>query len=544
MAQSDKRTSRDERPPDWRGADEPPPHGSAEPYRNGHDHSMEARAPAGFRQRPHSIDAEQGLLGAILSNNEAYARVSSFLRQEHFFEPVHGRIFAAIKRLVDAGRVADHVTIKEQFDQDQDLRELDGAQYLARIAYAAQTILNAEDYARHLLDLAIRRGVIAVAEAAANRAYDPSEPTTAGQQLEDVRQQLEKLGGEAGATGHHRAFAYLGHDDMADVLPLRAFIVDRWVPVGCLTSLYGSGGTGKSFLALMMAMCVASGRDWLGFPCEKAPVLAVMCEDDADELRRRRNKIARALQITQQDIEDRLMLVPRVGEPNALMEFPGGVATRTPLFERILAEAKRTGARLIILDNAAQLYGGNENDRAQVTAFLNAVAGIGAQTNGSVVLLGHPPKMANVEFSGSTAWDAVTRSRIWFKRADEEEIPGAPERYTLELVKSNYEKRFGVVLEENGNGIVQYVEELVRSKKAKQTSSDKTREAIHSLFVAYRRAVALEEIVTEAIRRGIVADADKGTAAWRDRCRTIRAHIQKHRDTIEERSDGCYAIKP
>ncbi len=58
--------------------------------------ALEARAPAGFRTQPHNIEAEQALLGAILINNEAYHRISEFLRPEHFYEPVHGRIFEAM----------------------------------------------------------------------------------------------------------------------------------------------------------------------------------------------------------------------------------------------------------------------------------------------------------------------------------------------------------------------------------------------------------------------------------------------------------------
>ncbi|HEX8374849.1 MAG TPA: DnaB-like helicase N-terminal domain-containing protein, partial [Geminicoccaceae bacterium] len=47
-----------------------------------------------FRIQPHNIEAEQAVLGAILVNNEAFHRVGEFLKAEHFYEPVHGRIFA------------------------------------------------------------------------------------------------------------------------------------------------------------------------------------------------------------------------------------------------------------------------------------------------------------------------------------------------------------------------------------------------------------------------------------------------------------------
>src|ERR671918_678869 len=136
--------------------------------------ALDARTPVGFRTQPHNIDAEQALLGAVLVNNEAYHRVGEYLRPEHFYEPVHGRIFEAVTRLIERGRLADHVTLKVAFDQDEGLRDLDGARYLARLARAAETILNAEDYGRLLHDLALRRGLIHVGEATVNKAYDPT----------------------------------------------------------------------------------------------------------------------------------------------------------------------------------------------------------------------------------------------------------------------------------------------------------------------------------------------------------------------------------
>lgn len=341
-------------------------------------------------------------------------------------------------------------------------------------------------------------------------------------------------------------FSYIENDDLSADVPKREFLVERWVPVGCVTSLYGSGGTGKSFLALMMAMCVAAGKKWLGFDCAQAPVLAVMCEDDEPELRRRRNKIARALGISAADVAHRLWIAPRVGEMNALMEFPNGVATRTPLFERIILEAREVQARMIILDNAAQLFGGNENDRAQVTAFLNACAGIANATSGAVLLLGHPPKTANVEFSGSTAWDAVVRSRMWFKRIDDEEeaVPGAPERYTLELVKSNYEKRFGIELHENPHGIVEYAGDLVKTKKTRETSADRVFSALRSLFETHRRAITQDEIVEECIRIGMYGESEAGSPARRKQQQRVREAMHAKRNDIDAREDGSYALKP
>ena len=73
---------------------------------------------AGYRSPPHNLEAEQALLGAILVNNAAYHRVAEFLRPEHFANAVHGRIFAAIGKLIERGQIANPVTLKNYFDQD------------------------------------------------------------------------------------------------------------------------------------------------------------------------------------------------------------------------------------------------------------------------------------------------------------------------------------------------------------------------------------------------------------------------------------------
>ncbi len=110
-----------------------------------------------LRTPPYNTEAEQALLGAILINNGAYLRVSEFLQPEHFGNAMHGRIFAAVGKLVERGQIASPVTLKNLFDQDGALTEIGGAQYLARLATAAVTIINAEDYGRAIYDLHIRR---------------------------------------------------------------------------------------------------------------------------------------------------------------------------------------------------------------------------------------------------------------------------------------------------------------------------------------------------------------------------------------------------
>ena len=93
------------------------------------------------------------------------------------------------------------------FDEDEALRELDGARYLAGLARAAETILNAEDYGRLLHDLALKRGLIHVGEEVVNRAYDPAAPETGRDQIESAEQQLFMLAQEGEVEGGFQGFA-------------------------------------------------------------------------------------------------------------------------------------------------------------------------------------------------------------------------------------------------------------------------------------------------------------------------------------------------
>src|SRR3954462_2960189 len=112
-------------------------------------------APYERLQPPANIEAEQGLLGAILVNNSAYSRVSDFLQAEHFAHPVHGRIFAAVGNLIARGAPADPVMVKAAIGDDETVIPLGGtAQYLAKLITAAVTVINAEHYARAIIETA------------------------------------------------------------------------------------------------------------------------------------------------------------------------------------------------------------------------------------------------------------------------------------------------------------------------------------------------------------------------------------------------------
>src|ERR1051325_5181970 len=139
---------------------------------------------------PANTEAEQALLGAILINNAAYSRVGEFLMPEHFANAVHGRIFAAIGKLLERGQIANPITLKNLFDQDGALAEIGGAQYLARLAEAAVTIINAEHYGRTIHDLHLRRELITIGQDVVTEAFRHDLDDPAVSQIERAASKL------------------------------------------------------------------------------------------------------------------------------------------------------------------------------------------------------------------------------------------------------------------------------------------------------------------------------------------------------------------
>ncbi len=145
-------------------------------------------------QLPANIPIEQNLIGAILINNAAYGRVSEFLLPEHFFEPVHRRLFEAIGKLIERGAPVDPVSLKNLFDQDASLVDIGGAQYLMRLAKSAVSITNVPFYGRTIHDLYLRRQLIAIGQDVVTEAFRQDLDDLAPAQIERATQKLFELG--------------------------------------------------------------------------------------------------------------------------------------------------------------------------------------------------------------------------------------------------------------------------------------------------------------------------------------------------------------
>ncbi len=162
--------------------------------------------PAEPEALPQNVEAEQQLLGAILTNNEVFDRVSSFLKPDHFFEPTHARIYEIAAARIQKNALASPVTIKAFLEDDPGLKELGGPGYLARIAGAAISSFAARDYAQMIYDLAVRRELIRLGREISSKAARVDVASEPREQIVEAEQALYSLAEQGQAERGFQSF--------------------------------------------------------------------------------------------------------------------------------------------------------------------------------------------------------------------------------------------------------------------------------------------------------------------------------------------------
>ena len=403
----------------------------------------------GFRSAPHNIEAEQALLGAILVNNEAFYRVSDFLEPVHFFEPVHQRIFEVASQLVRANKVATPVTIKTFLPADLAIGDINLAQYLARLAAEATTIINAEDYGRSVHDLALRRALIVIGEDMVNVAYDAPVDMTPSVQIEESEKRLFDLAEHGHYDGGFNAFetALLSAIDMASAaykrdghlsgLATGLSDLDRLLggmQASDLIILAGRPGMGKTALATNIAFNVA--RAWRGEVQPDGSMKTVdggivgffSLEMSSEQLATR--IIAEQSEVPSADIrrgkitEDQFAQI--VAASRDMQQVPlyvdqsGGLAV-AQLAARARRLKRQRGLDLVIVDYIQLLQGsskrGSDNRVQEVTEITNRLKALSKELNVPILALSQlsrqvesrddkRPQLSDLRESGSIEQDA------------------------------------------------------------------------------------------------------------------------------------------
>lgn len=288
--------------------------------------------------------------------------------------------------------------------------------------------------------------------AAINVENERLSPPLSDREVENIANSVAKYSPETASAGVE--FEKLENNtrppkkltDFVGEPPRRQWLINDWIPANEISSLYGSGGTGKSLLSLQLAFSVATGMPFLDQEVKtKMPVLAVFCEDNDEELHRRIHDIRKAPEMEFLDDIDQtdVRLWARVGLNNdiARQSKDGNdivEGTFRPELEEQLASMPK-GQKLLILDTLSDVYLGDENVREKVNKFVKThLSSLAIKYNLTILILAHPSRSGQKGdmLSGSTAWENAVRNRLAFVPHET-----VADIMVLKRMKSNYAKR-------------------------------------------------------------------------------------------------------
>ena len=159
-----------------------------------------------IRALPSNIEAEAAFLGAVLIDNRVIEELSTPLRPEHFFEPIHGRIYERIVQLLDRKAVVTPVTLRPYFEADEALKELGGVTYLARLTADGQGLLAPRELAEQIYELALLRELVSVGRTLVSKAMDTSESVAPLDQINEAEAALYAVADGASSQQQAQSF--------------------------------------------------------------------------------------------------------------------------------------------------------------------------------------------------------------------------------------------------------------------------------------------------------------------------------------------------
>ena len=199
------------------------------------------------------------------------------------------------------------------------------------------------------------------------------------------------------------------------------FAIAEFAPKSMVTLLAGPGGAGKTLLMQMGCTCIAAGIPFLGRTTSNGTAAALFAEDPDKVLHIRQIRIDEACNVNLSAIADRLLIQSGFGRNMVLWKDDAPTEFFGALRDQLL---KIPNLQLVVFDNAALLFGGNENDRMEVTQFMNLLNGLAAELDAAIILSTHQSKSKrddNIAFaSGSTAWINAARSALELQPAEKD----------------------------------------------------------------------------------------------------------------------------
>jgi AAA domain len=253
-------------------------------------------------------------------------------------------------------------------------------------------------------------------------------------------------------------------------VPTRKWFVEGWIPDRTVTNLSGDGGSGKTEILLQLIAASSLQTQWFGKDVSPGPCLYYGAEDEFDELHIRLETIMRRAGRELSDL-DGVKLISMAGLDAVLAEPDRNKnLSPTAIYKKLVSRAVALRPKLIVIDPSADVFGGDEINRAQVRKFVSMLRALAIEIDCAVLLSSHPSiagMVSGTGTSGSTGWNNSVRSRLYLKVT-------SPDTRTLELMKINSGKtgekvemrwRDGIYVVDDGGDPT--VENLVNAKTDK-----------------------------------------------------------------------------
>ncbi|NGR08711.1 replicative DNA helicase [bacterium SGD-2] len=459
---------------------------------------LEAAESPVYREPPHNIEAEQALLGAILVNNDAYYRVSDFLKPEHFFEPLHKKIYEVAGDLIRMGKMANPVTLKTFLPANEKVGELTVAQYLARLAAEAVTIINAADYGRAIYDLATRRSLISLGEEMVNLAYDAPVDMPPNEQIEMAERRLFELAETGRYDGGFESFAEATRQavDMANAAFMRdgglsgistgLRDLDRrmgGLQPSDLIVLAGRPGMGKTSLATNIAFNIAQAYEPIQqadgtFKAARGGVvgffsLEMSSEQLATRIISEQTEISSAKirrgEISEAEFEKLVACAQMMQKVPLYIDQTGGISI-AQLAARARRLKRQRGLDVIIIDYIQLMQGSSirasQNRVQEITEITTGLKALAKELNTPIIALSQlsrqvetrddkRPQLSDLRESGSIEQDAdvvlfVYREEYYLK--NKEPKPGTDEYLRWEAEMNEVRGKAEVIIAKQRHG--------------------------------------------------------------------------------------------
>lgn len=301
------------------------------------------------------------------------------------------------------------------------------------------------------------------------------------------------------------------------------FTVDELVPEGMVTLLVSEGGAGKSILMQTACACIAGGLPFLRRETATGKCAGIFAEDPEAVLHHRQGRINDTLDLDIEALAGRCFIQSYSGHDATLWND----GAPTPFMERLQGELSRIdGLRFVALDNAALIYSGNENDRCEVTSFINRLNGMAEQLGVGIVLTTHVSKSTDGSTlrvaSGSTAWLNASRAVLELKPEKDDQPP------VLRVRKSNHTRPGLEIALEWRDGVLMPAAEL-------------------DSFQASARDHAIERLILERVAKAWnektpLSDTPQASARYLPKvlCRSSNFQIKELKKHMEALQDGGF----